>query len=47
MAALYPTHRAYEAAVRKASGAARRAGFLLRPDLRAIRRAAAASSVGG
>jgi Alpha/beta hydrolase domain len=46
LAALYPSHAAYVAAVRKAAGAARRAGFLLRPDLRTIRRAAAASDVG-
>lgn len=47
LAALYPTHDTYVSAVGKASRAAVKAGFLLRPDARAIREAAAASNVGG
>jgi hypothetical protein len=46
-AALYPTGKAYVSAVARSARAAVRAGFLLRPDARAIRRSAAASGVGG
>ena len=46
-AALYPTGKAYVSAVARSARAAVRAGFLLRPDARAIRKSAAASGVGG
>jgi hypothetical protein len=46
LAALYPTHGAYVSAVAKASRAAVKARYLLRPAARAIREAAAASNVG-
>ena len=47
LSALYPTQRAYVSAVARSARAALRDGFLLRPEARAIRRAAAASGVGG
>jgi hypothetical protein len=47
LAALYPTRTAYVSAVARSARAAVRAGFLLRPDARAIRRAASDSGVGG
>jgi hypothetical protein len=46
LAALYPTHRAYVRAVNRAAQRAIRRGFLLAVDARAVRQAAAASSVG-
>jgi hypothetical protein len=46
LATLYPTHDAYVSAVGKASRAAVKAGYLLRPDALAIRESADASSVG-
>lgn len=46
-AALYPTPKAYVSAVARAARAAVKAGYLLKPDARAIREAAAASGVGG
>jgi hypothetical protein len=47
LASLYPDHRAYVDAVRRAARRAVRLGFLLAIDARAIRRAAASSSIGG
>jgi hypothetical protein len=47
LSALYPTEHAYVSAVARSARAALRDGFLLRPEARAIRRAAAASGVGG
>jgi hypothetical protein len=46
LAALYPSHEGYVAAVRRAARAAVRRGFLLRTDAKAIVAAAEASSVG-
>ena len=46
LASLYPDHRAYVSAVRRAAKRALRRGVLLAPDAAAIRRAAAASDVG-
>ena len=43
--ALYPTHAAYVAAVGRAATRAARAGFLLRPDVKLIKQAAAAAHV--
>jgi hypothetical protein len=46
LASLYPTHKAYVAAVSKATRAAVRRGYLLGPDAKAVKAAAAASDVG-
>lgn len=46
LASLYPDHRSYVEAVQRAAKRAIRRGFLLAIDARAIRRAAAASSIG-
>jgi hypothetical protein len=46
LAALYPDHRSYVAAVRRAAKRAVQRGVLLAPDAAGIRRAAAASDVG-
>ena len=43
---LYPTHATYVSAVTKATSRAVRAGFILKPDGRLIKAAAAASSIG-
>ena len=46
LAALYPSHRAYVSAVRKATQRAVRRGFLLPPDAKLINASAAASTIG-
>jgi Alpha/beta hydrolase domain len=46
LATLYPTHDRYVSLVRRASRAAVRRGVLLRPDARALRLSAAASTIG-
>jgi hypothetical protein len=46
LAALYPTHRDYVSAFRKATRRAVRAGFLRKKDARLMMRAAAASDIG-
>jgi hypothetical protein len=46
LGALYPSHRAYVSAVRKAAQRAVRHGFLLRPDARLMKASAEASAIG-
>jgi hypothetical protein len=46
LASLYPSHRAYVRAFNKATRRAVRAGFILKPDAKLMRAAAAASDVG-
>jgi len=47
LAQLYPTHAAYVRAVGKAAKRAVKAGFLLKPDAALIKKATAASAIGG
>ena len=46
LAALYPGHEIYVSAVGKAANRAVRAGFVLKPDARLIKAAAAESDIG-